>query len=112
MSRIIRAVDLFAGAGGSWRVRSPSRSAPSPPSSGSPWSSPKGVDVRFRILQPHELSAAMGFPEDYQFVGTKTDTVRMIGNAWSIRTAEALCHTLLANIGAAPAVDVDAEAVA
>lgn len=73
---------------------------------------PEGVDVRFRMLQPHELSAAMGFPEDYQFVGTKTDTVRMIGNAWSVRTAEALCHTLLANIGAAPAVDVDAEAVA
>lgn len=73
---------------------------------------PEGVDVRFRMLQPHELSAAMGFPEDYQFVGTKTDTVRMIGNAWSVRTAEALCQTLLANIGAALAVDVDAESVA
>src|SRR5690606_26145016 len=33
---------------------------------------PDGVDVRFRMLQPHELAAAMGFPRDYVFKGTKT----------------------------------------
>ncbi|MCL4848729.1 MAG: DNA cytosine methyltransferase [Acidobacteria bacterium] len=54
-----------------------------------------GVDIRFRMLQPHELAAAMGFPAGYQFLGTKTETIRMIGNAWSCRVAQALCACLL-----------------
>lgn len=57
---------------------------------------PDGVDIRFRMLQPAELSAAMGFPADYRFIGTKTDTVRMIGHAWSCRVAQALCTGILA----------------
>lgn len=56
---------------------------------------PDGMDIRFRMLQPHELAAAMGFPSDYQFLGTKSDAIRMIGNAWSVRTAEALCSVIL-----------------
>lgn len=56
---------------------------------------PDGVDIRFRMLQPHELAAAMGFPDGYQFLGTKTETIRMIGNAWSCRVAQALCACLL-----------------
>ena len=56
---------------------------------------PDGMDIRFRMLQPHELAAAMGFPADYQFLGTKSDAIRMIGNAWSVRTAEALCRVVL-----------------
>lgn len=56
---------------------------------------PDGMDVRFRMLQRHELAAAMGFPADYQFVGTKTDAIRMIGNAWSVRVAQALCETVM-----------------
>lgn len=59
---------------------------------------PEGMDIRFRMLQPHELAAAMGFPEGYQFLGTKSDAIRMIGNAWSVRTAEALCRTILEQI--------------
>ncbi len=57
---------------------------------------PDGMDIRFRMLQPHELAAAMGFPSDYQFLGTKGDVIRMIGNAWSVRVAQALCETILA----------------
>lgn len=56
---------------------------------------PEGMDIRFRMLQPHELAAAMGFPADYRFVGTKGDTIRMIGNAWSCRIATALCAAIL-----------------
>lgn len=56
---------------------------------------PDGVDIRFRMLQPHELAAAMGFPACYQFLGTKTETIRMIGNAWSCRVAQALCACML-----------------
>lgn len=55
---------------------------------------PAGRDIFFRMLQPHELAAAMGF-ENYQFAGTKTDQVRQIGNAVAVRTAEALCGEIL-----------------
>jgi hypothetical protein len=33
------------------------------------------------MLQPHELAAAQGFPQGYQFTGNKTEQVRQIGNA-------------------------------
>jgi DNA (cytosine-5)-methyltransferase 1 len=53
------------------------------------------LDIRFRMLQPHELAAAMSFPRTYVFTGTKGDAVRMIGNAVDVRTAKALCAALL-----------------
>lgn len=37
--------------------------------------------IGFRMLQPHELAAAQGFPKGYQITGTKTDAIRQIGNA-------------------------------
>lgn len=37
--------------------------------------------IGFRMLQPHELAAAQGFPMGYQFTGNKTEQVRQIGNA-------------------------------
>jgi DNA (cytosine-5)-methyltransferase 1 len=53
------------------------------------------LDIRFRMLKPHELSAAMGFPKDYEFTGTKTEHVKQIGNAVSVQTARALCFAAL-----------------
>ena len=38
-------------------------------------------DIGFRMLQPHELAAATGFPSGYQFTGTKAEVVKQIGNA-------------------------------
>jgi DNA (cytosine-5)-methyltransferase 1 len=58
---------------------------------------PRGMDILFRMVQPHELAAAMGF-EGYQFTGTKTDIVRQIGNAVSVRTAKALCGAIMDDI--------------
>ena len=55
---------------------------------------PRGLDIRFRMLQPKELAQAMGF-DGYEFAGTKTDQVRQIGNAVAVRTAEALCGEML-----------------
>jgi DNA (cytosine-5)-methyltransferase 1 len=55
---------------------------------------PGRLDIRFRMLQPHELAAAMGF-DGYEFAGTKTDQVRQIGNAVAVRTAEALCGAMI-----------------
>jgi DNA (cytosine-5)-methyltransferase 1 len=55
---------------------------------------PGRMDIRFRMLQPHELAMAMGF-DGYEFAGTKTDQVRQIGNAVAVRTARALCGEIL-----------------
>lgn len=60
---------------------------------------PEGHGARFRMLQPHELQAAQGFPADYRFVAeTKGDRIKLIGNAWSVRTAEALCSAILTTL--------------
>ena len=48
------------------------------------------LDITFRMLQPHELAAAMSFPKDYKFVGTKTEQIRQIGNAVCPKLSEAL----------------------
>jgi len=54
------------------------------------------LDIRFRMLQPKELAAAMGFDSDYLFSGTREDVVRQIGNAVPVNTARALCEAVLA----------------
>jgi DNA (cytosine-5)-methyltransferase 1 len=56
---------------------------------------PWGLDIRFRMLQPRELAAAMGFPSEYEFVGNKTETIEQIGNAVPVNLAQALCERLL-----------------
>jgi DNA (cytosine-5)-methyltransferase 1 len=56
---------------------------------------PWGLDVRFRMLQPRELAAAQGFPSDYDFAGTKTETVEQIGNAVPVNLARQLVESLL-----------------
>jgi DNA (cytosine-5)-methyltransferase 1 len=64
---------------------------------------PDGMDIRFRMLQPRELAAAMGFPPEYVFKGTKTETTQMIGNAWSVRKAKSLITAIVVGRGWAPA---------
>ena len=54
-----------------------------------------GVDIRFRMLAPHELAAAMGFPREYEFTGNREARVRQIGNAVPVNLARALCAALL-----------------
>ncbi len=53
------------------------------------------LDIKFRMLQPHELAGAMGFPREYKLCGTKTEIVRQIGNAVVVQVAKALCKSLL-----------------
>lgn len=50
-----------------------------------------GLDIYYRMLQPHELAAAMSFPEEYKFCGNKGDQIRQIGNAVPVKTAKSLC---------------------
>jgi DNA (cytosine-5)-methyltransferase 1 len=53
------------------------------------------VDILFRMLTPKELAAAMSFPENYVFNGPRDAQVKQIGNAVAVRTAKALCLSLL-----------------
>lgn len=65
-----------------------------------------GVDVCFRMLRPHELAAAQGFPKGYIFCGKNrkrgiipngntTDIVKQIGNAVPKNLAKALVRAAL-----------------
>lgn len=61
-------------------------------------------DILFRMLEPHELAAAMGFNDDdqeYEFAGTKTDKIKQIGNAVSVSMMKAEVRAIMAD--AAPA---------
>lgn len=55
------------------------------------------LDIRFRMLLPHELARAMSFPDEYRFAGNRSEVVRQIGNAVPVQTAKALCLALLKN---------------
>lgn len=66
------------------------------------------LDIRFRMLQPHELALAQGFPRGYKFTGTKTDQVKQIGNAVPRRLARALVAAVLSQKSDVSAL-VDAE---
>jgi DNA (cytosine-5)-methyltransferase 1 len=61
-----------------------------------PKSNGLALDIRFRMLQPHELSAAQGFPDSYTFAGNKGERVKQIGNAVPVNVARALARGLLA----------------
>lgn len=56
---------------------------------------PVALDITFRMLQPHELAAAQGFPVGYQFAGNKGDQVKQIGNAVPVGTGKALAQSAL-----------------
>lgn len=59
------------------------------------------ADIGMRMLEPHELAKAMGFPADYRWVDgngkplTKRDTVKMIGNACPVNTVAALIKAVV-----------------
>ncbi len=56
----------------------------------------RALSVRFRMLQPRELASAMCFPSNFDFSGaTKTDTIKMVGNAVAVNVSKALCLSLL-----------------
>lgn len=53
------------------------------------------LDIRFRMLTPGELAAAMSFPKEYKFAGNREKVVKQIGNAVAVNVAKALCKALL-----------------
>lgn len=48
------------------------------------------ADIGMRMLQPHELAKAQGFPDDYVLVGSKSNQVAKIGNSVPPQLAHAL----------------------
>lgn len=65
------------------------------------------LDIRFRMLKPHELAAAMSFPKSYQFTGNKGEQVKQIGNAWDVSMGRALCGAILDGRAAAKPAKVE-----
>jgi DNA (cytosine-5)-methyltransferase 1 len=56
-------------------------------------------DILFRMLEPHELAAAMGFDSEeakYEFAGTKTEKIKQIGNAVSVAKMKACVGAIMA----------------
>ena len=56
------------------------------------------LDIRFRMLQNGELARAMGFDDEettYEFVGTRTEVTRQVGNAVPVNLAAALVKAAL-----------------
>ena len=52
-------------------------------------------DIGYRMLKPHELAAAMSFPDRYKFAGGRTAQIKQIGNAVPVRLARAHIAVLL-----------------
>jgi DNA (cytosine-5)-methyltransferase 1 len=52
-------------------------------------------DVLFRMLEPHEIGAAMAFGADYIVLGSKRDRVRQYGNAVTPPVAELIVSALV-----------------
>lgn len=48
------------------------------------------VDIGMRMLEPHELATAQGFPPEYILTGTKAQRIKRIGNSVCPRVARAL----------------------
>jgi DNA (cytosine-5)-methyltransferase 1 len=46
-----------------------------------PGETPAVEDCGFRMLQPHEIKAAMAFTRDYKVLGTQRQQVKQLGNA-------------------------------
>ncbi|MFE6745836.1 DNA cytosine methyltransferase [Kitasatospora purpeofusca] len=52
-------------------------------------------EVLFRMLEPHEIGAAMTFARDYVVIGNKREKVRQFGNAVTSNVAELLVSALV-----------------
>jgi DNA (cytosine-5)-methyltransferase 1 len=53
------------------------------------------LEVLFRMLEPHEIAAAMAFFKDYKVVGNKRQRVRQFGNAVTPNVAEVIVSALV-----------------
>lgn len=69
-------------------------------------------DILFRMLEPHELAAAMGFDDEeakYEFAGTKTEKIKQIGNAVSVAKMKACVGAIMADAAIKPVAQAQAQ---
>lgn len=52
------------------------------------------IDITMRMLKIDELKLIMGFPEDYELIGTQADKKKFIGNAVEVTIARKWCEAL------------------
>lgn len=64
-----------------------------------PGETPAVEDCGFRMLQPHEIQAAMAFPADYKVLGTQREKVKQLGNAVTSPVMELLIRRVLEVLG-------------
>jgi DNA (cytosine-5)-methyltransferase 1 len=63
------------------------------------WPDAKAVeDCSFRMLEPHEIQAAMAFHGDYRVLGNRRERVRQLGNAVTPPAAEHLLRGVVASL--------------
>lgn len=55
-------------------------------------------DAGFRMLQPHEIKIAMGFPDGYVVLGNKSEQVKQLGNAVTCPAARILVERVVASL--------------
>jgi DNA (cytosine-5)-methyltransferase 1 len=53
------------------------------------------LDIRFRMIQPHELARAQSFPRAYKFTGSRKAVVKQIGNAVDGEQAKSLIRSAI-----------------
>jgi DNA (cytosine-5)-methyltransferase 1 len=54
--------------------------------------------TRNRAISHHEAARLQGFPEDFQWCGTKLEIARQIGNAVPVELAEGLAYHLAGSL--------------
>ena len=65
------------------------------------------LDLKLRMLAPHELELAQGFRKGYRFIGNKTQVVKQIGNAVPRRLARAVVAAALTQKRTGIALELD-----
>ncbi|OMC00893.1 DNA methyltransferase [Mycobacterium sp. NS-7484] len=97
---------LVTPAGGTWREHATSTAEPIPART---TRETDGIaigpaidinDVRFRMLEPREIVAAMDFPREYIVLGNRREQVRMAGNAVTPPAARDLVGVVAESLGA------------
>ena len=59
------------------------------------------IDIKMRMLKVSELKSIMGFPKDYELIGTQAEQKKFIGNAVEVNMSRCLCEALAERLDAA-----------
>jgi DNA (cytosine-5)-methyltransferase 1 len=60
---------------------------------------PRAEECGFRMLEPHEIQAAMAFPKEYVVTGTRREKVKQLGNAVTPPVMRLLVERCIQSLG-------------